>query len=109
MGGGWLRNKVVTVFGGSGFVGRYAVQRLAERGATIRVPTRRPELALHLKPMGAVGQIVLERWDAGSESDIERLLATADAAVNLIGVLFEPRRGDFDRLQARLPGAIGAA
>lgn len=104
-----MRNKVVTVFGGSGFVGRYVVQRLAERGATIRVPTRHPERALHLKPMGAVGQIVPQAWNAQVEGEVDRVLAGADAAVNLIGILFEPRAGDFDRLQARLPGAIGAA
>ena len=54
-----MRSKVVTVFGGSGFIGRYVVQRLAEHGAIIRVPSRRPERALFLKPMGAVGQINL--------------------------------------------------
>jgi NADH dehydrogenase len=104
-----MRSKVVTVFGGTGFVGRYVVQRLAERGATIRVPSRHPERALHLKPLGAVGQIVLQGWNVQAESEVERVLAGADAVVNLIGILFEPRAGDFDRLQARLPGAIGAA
>jgi uncharacterized protein YbjT (DUF2867 family) len=104
-----MRNQVVTVFGGSGFVGRYVVQRLAEQGAVIRVPTRRPERALFLKPLGAVGQINLERWNPSGEGEVERLLVGADAAVSLIGILFERAGGDFDRLQARLPGEIGAA
>lgn len=104
-----MRSKVVTVFGGSGFVGRYVVQRLAQQGAVIRVPTRRPEQAIHLQPLGNVGQIVLERWRPGTEGELDRVLDGAHAAINLIGILFEPRAGDFERLQARLPGAIGAA
>jgi uncharacterized protein YbjT (DUF2867 family) len=104
-----MRSKVVTVFGGSGFIGRYVVQRLAERGATIRVPTRHPERAVFLKPLGAVGQIVLETWNPGAAGSALRLLAGSDMAVNLIGILFEPRTGDFERLQGRLPGEIGAA
>ena len=104
-----MRSKVVTVFGGSGFIGRYVVQRLAEQGAIIRVPTRRPEQALFLKPLGAVGQINLEPWNPAGDGEAARLLVGADAAVSMIGILFERRGGDFDRLQARLPGEIGAA
>ena len=58
-----MHDAVVTVFGGSGFIGRHLIGRLAAKGATIRVPTRLPESAMFLKPMGAVGQIVLERFD----------------------------------------------
>lgn len=104
-----MRSKLVTVFGGSGFVGRYVVQRLAERGAIIRVPTRHPARAMFLKPLGAVGQINIEPWNPKAAGEVERLLAGADAAVSLIGILFESGRGDFERLQARLPGEIGAA
>ena len=104
-----MRSKVVTVFGGSGFIGRYVVQRLAEQGAIIRVPTRRPERALFLKPLGGVGQINPEPWNPSAEGEVERLLVGTDAAISLIGILFEGRGGDFDRLQGRLPGEIGAA
>jgi uncharacterized protein YbjT (DUF2867 family) len=106
-----MRDKVVTVFGGSGFVGRYVVQRLAGMGAVVRVPTRRPERALFLKPMGAVGQIVLEPWDPrGGEVELARHLAGATHAVNLIGILHESRSGGgFDEVQGRLPGRIVAA
>jgi NADH dehydrogenase len=104
-----MRSKVVTVFGGTGFIGRYVVKRLAERGATIRVPTRHPERGLFLKPLGAVGQIVLETWNPSVAGSARRLLAGSDMAVNLIGILFETRTGDFERLQGRLPGEIGAA
>ena len=52
-----MRNKVVTVFGGTGFVGRHVVRRLAKAGATVRVPSRRPGAASFLRPMGEVGQV----------------------------------------------------
>lgn len=102
-----MRGKVVTIFGGSGFIGKHLVRRLAAAGATIRIPTRNPQAALALKPMGDVGQIVPERW-SGEAADLAALVDGADFAVNLIGILFESRRGDFDRLQGDLPGRIGA-
>lgn len=104
-----MQDQVATVFGGSGFVGRYVVQRLAELGAVIRVPTRRPERALFLKPLGGIGQINIEPWNPSASGEVERLLAGSDHAISLVGILFESRKGDFDRLQARLPGEIGTA
>ncbi|MCS7266527.1 MAG: complex I NDUFA9 subunit family protein [Geminicoccaceae bacterium] len=103
-----MRDKVVTVFGGAGFIGRHLVRRLAARGAVIRVPTRSPEAAVHLLPMGEVGQIVLVRF-AEDEAAIRRLVAGAWAVVNLVGILFERRAGDFERVHAKLPETIARA
>lgn len=103
-----MRDKVVTVFGGAGFIGRHVVKRLAAKGATIRVATRSPETAGHLLPMGEVGQIVLARF-ADDDATIGSLVAGAWGVVNLIGILFERRAGDFERVQARLPGTIARA
>ncbi len=103
-----MREQVVTVFGGAGFIGRHLVRRLAARGATIRVATRRPATAGHLLPMGEVGQIVLARWTE-DEAGLASLVAGATAVVNLVGILFERRRGDFERVHAVLPGRIAAA
>lgn len=103
-----MRDKVVTVFGGAGFIGRHVVKRLAARGATIRVATRSPETAVHLLPMGEVGQIVLARF-ADDAATIGTLVSGAWGVVNLIGILFERRAGDFERVQARLPGTIAQA
>lgn len=104
-----MRNKVVTIFGGSGFIGRYVVQQLAEQRAVIRVPTRRVDQAVALKPLGAVGQIVTQPWNPRAEGEVERLLVGSHMAVNLIGILHEQRAGDFDRVHGELPGKIGAA
>lgn len=75
----------VTVFGGSGFVGRYIVKRLAARGTIVRAAVRNPENALFLKPMGAVGQVVPVPGDVRSEQSVRAAVRDADAVVNAVG------------------------
>ena len=103
-----MRDEIVTVFGGAGFIGRHLVRRLAARGATVRVATRSPNTAGHLLPMGEVGQIVLARF-VEDETAIRGLVEGASAVVNLLGILFERRRGDFERVHAALPERIASA
>ena len=97
---------VVTVFGGSGFIGRYVVKRLAEQGHVVRVAVRRPESAMFLKPMGAVGQIVPLAVSIGNEAMALRAIEGADWVINLVGILAEQRPGDFVRLQTEGPARI---
>ncbi len=97
---------VVTVFGGTGFIGRHVVRRLAQMGLAIRVPTRDQASVLPLRPMGEVGQIVGLDWDPADPSRFDSLIDGSDAVVNLIGILAERSEGDFQRLQAELPGEI---
>jgi uncharacterized protein YbjT (DUF2867 family) len=88
---------LVTVFGGSGFVGTQAVRALARKGWRIRVAVRNPASSVELKVMGDVGQIQPVRCDITNPEDVARALRGADAAVNLVGILFEtPGRG-FDK------------
>jgi NADH dehydrogenase len=100
---------VATVFGGSGFIGRYVVKRLAAAGHVVRVAVRDPEAALFLKPMGAVGQIVPLHAPVTDAPAIARAVEGADLVVNAVGILAERRPGDFQRIQAEGPGLIGAA
>ena len=79
--------RIVTVFGGSGFIGRYLVQRLARHGWIVRVAVRRPDRALFLKPMGAVGQITPIAASLRHEGSVAAAVAGADAVVNLVGIL----------------------
>jgi NADH dehydrogenase len=79
--------RIVTVFGGSGFIGRYLVQRLARRGWIVRVAVRRPDRALFLKPMGAVGQITPVAASLRHEGSVAAAVVGAEAAVNLVGIL----------------------
>jgi uncharacterized protein YbjT (DUF2867 family) len=101
-----VRNRLITVFGGTGFIGRHLVRRLAARGARVLVISRNPSRGHHLQPMGRVGQILVERVDLGSEQALGRALAGASGVVNLIGILYETRHQRFAEVQGALPGRI---
>lgn len=91
--------KLVTVFGGSGFLGRHVVRALAKRGYLVRVACRRPDLAGHLQPLGNVGQIQAIQANLRVRWSIDRAVAGADHVVNLVGILFETGRQSFDAVQ----------
>lgn len=88
--------RIITVFGGSGFVGRHVVRALAQRGWRIRVATRRPDLAFHLQPLGRVGQIQAVQANLRYPASLGAALRGADAAVNLVGILVEQGRQNFE-------------
>ena len=102
-----MRN-VATVFGGSGFLGRYVVQRLAAAGYITRVAVRDPESAMFLRPMGRVGQIVPMFASLGQDGTVAQAVDGAELVVNLVGILAERRPGDFHRIQAEGAGRIAA-
>ena len=97
----------VAVIGGSGFVGRATVERLARLGKRVIVLCRNSERAKFLKPMGDVGQITILAGDVSDRSILEKGIESADAVVNLIGILAEGGGQRFDRLQGELPELIG--
>jgi len=99
-------NTLVTVFGGSGFLGRHVVRALAQRGYRIRVAVRRPELAFHLQPLGAVGQIHAVQANLRYPSSVEAATRDAAVAVNLVGILFERSKQRFGAVMARGPESI---
>jgi uncharacterized protein YbjT (DUF2867 family) len=91
--------KLVTVFGGSGFVGRHVVRALARRGYRVRVAVRRPDLAGHLQPLGGVGQIVAVQANLRNRDSVDRAVIGADHVVNCVGILFESGRNTFGSVQ----------
>ncbi|WP_068085218.1 complex I NDUFA9 subunit family protein [Polycladidibacter stylochi] len=101
-----LEDKLVVVFGGSGFVGRHVVRALAKRGARIRVAVRRPDLATHLQPLGAAGQIMPIQANLRYRDSIARALEGADAVVNLVGILSESGKQTFEDVQAKALKAL---
>ncbi len=101
--------KVATVFGGTGFIGRYLVQRLARDGYSVRVPTRHAAEANRLRVSGVVGQVVPVRMSLKNDAAIERVVDGADWVINLVGILAENRKQKFSTLHAELPGRIAAA
>jgi NADH dehydrogenase len=97
----------VTVFGGSGFIGRYLVRRLAAEGWVVRVAVRDPIAAAFLKTCGNVGQVVPMRADITADDAIlETAIAGADAVINLVGILYESRRRTFQAIHADAPARL---
>lgn len=92
--------QLVTIFGGSGFVGRHLVRALAQRGWRVRVAVRRPDLAGHLQPLGIVGQVQAVQANVRNRASVAAAIAGADAVVNLVGVLSESGRNTFGAVQA---------
>lgn len=92
--------KLVTVFGGSGFIGRHVVRALARRGYLIRVATRRPELAGHLQPLGNVGQIQPVQANVRVRWSVDRAVEGADHVINLVGILHRSGAQTFSAVQA---------
>src|SRR5437660_8717048 len=98
---------LVTVFGGSGFLGRHVVRALAREGYRIRPAVRRPDLAGHLQPLGRVGQIHSVQANLRYPASVEAAVRDADVVINLVGILFERGRQRFEAVQAE--GAANVA
>jgi uncharacterized protein YbjT (DUF2867 family) len=95
-----LDNKaLVTIYGGSGFIGRHLVGALAKTGARMRVAVRRPELAGHLQPLGSVGQINAVQANVRYPDSLLAAARGADAVVNLVGILFPTGKQTFAAVQ----------
>lgn len=110
-----MRYRRVTVLGGAGFLGRYIVKRLAERGTVVAVVSRHASEAGYLKPMGDVGQIALVETGLADERRLAASMASADAVICSVGILYERGRQRFDLVHhqgparaARLAKAAGA-
>jgi uncharacterized protein YbjT (DUF2867 family) len=101
-----MRNRRTAVLGGSGFIGRYIVQRLAARGDVIPVGCRRAEEAKFLKPLGDVGQIATLNLTIGDERILPAFLAGNDALVNCVGILRESGSQTFDRVHHTGPARL---
>jgi uncharacterized protein YbjT (DUF2867 family) len=109
------QDTLVTVFGGSGFLGRNVVRALARRDYRIRVAVRRPELAGHLQPLGKVGQIHAVQTNLRYPASVAAAMRDSHVAINLVGILAEGGAQTFDAVQgkgaetvAQAASAVGA-
>jgi uncharacterized protein YbjT (DUF2867 family) len=100
---------LVTVFGGSGFLGRHVVRALAKRGYRIRVAVRRPELAFHLQPLGRVGQIHPVQANLRYPASVQAAMRDTGVVVNLVGILAASGSQTFDAVQARGADTVAKA
>ena len=103
-----MKNQLVTVFGGSGFLGRHTVRALARAGYRIKVATRHPNRAFFLRPLGTVGQIDFVKCDVADADAVAQALLGADAVVNLTGILFQSGQ-TFEDVQADGAANIASA
>lgn len=108
-------DRLITIYGGSGFLGRHVVRALAKRHYRIRVAVRRPDLANHLQPLGRVGQITAVQCNLRDAASVDMAARDADVVVNLVGILFESGKQRFNTIQrdgaervARAAAAHGA-
>src|SRR6202795_2729467 len=100
---------LVTVFGGSGFLGRSVVRALAKRDYRIRVAVRRPELAGHLQPLGKVGQIHAVQANLRYPDSVASAMRDSHVAINLVGILAESGAQTFDGVQGAGAGEVAKA
>ena len=99
-------SKLVTIIGGSGFVGRYIARRMAKEGWRVRVAVRRPNEALFVKPYGTPGQVEPVACNIRDDASVRSVLAGADAVVNCVGVLNGVGKNTFDAVQAEGAGRV---
>jgi uncharacterized protein YbjT (DUF2867 family) len=100
---------LVTVFGGSGFVGRSVVRALCKRDYRVRVAVRRPELAGHLQPLGKVGQIHAVQANLRYPASVDAAMRDSHVAINLVGILAQGGAQTFDAVQDKGAGAVARA
>src|SRR6201990_1391858 len=103
------QDTLVTIFGGSGFLGRAVVRALAKREYRLRVAVRRPELAGHLQPLGRVGQIHAVQANVRYPASVEAAMRDSHVAVNLVGILAKSGAQTFDAVQVRGAETIAKA
>ncbi|HBN23298.1 MAG TPA: complex I NDUFA9 subunit family protein [Holosporales bacterium] len=104
-----MRNKIITVFGGSGFLGRSVIQRLAQQGARVRVAVRNTDHANHLRVYGDVGQIMPVQVTLSDAENIEAVCKNSHAVINLLGILYEKGTSTFEAVHVKAIEDIAVA
>ena len=90
-----IRNLKVTVFGGTGFLGRHLIKHLCDNECIVKVPTRNVAKGYFLQPLGDVGQINLIKFNLNDKIKLKNIIKNSDIVINLIGILYEKKKNDF--------------
>jgi len=101
-----MARRIVTIFGGSGFIGRNLVKALADNGDIVRIAVRDAEKAMFLKPAGEIGQIVLWATDITKPDQVASAVSGADVVINSVGVLYESGRSTFKAIHTEAAASI---
>ena len=96
-----MAQQLITIFGGAGFVGTTLVEHLAKTGVRIRVAVRRPNSAMHVKPLGDVGQVQVMQANLRDEDSVRAAIKGSDAVINLVGILSESGAQKFKAVHAK--------
>lgn len=96
-----MESKLITIFGGSGFIGSYIVEELAKTGAIIQIVCRDPNSALHLKTAGPIGKIILTQGNIRDEESVKKAVKGSYAVINAVGILYESRKQYFASIHAQ--------
>jgi len=101
-----MKQKIATIFGASGFIGRHLLRSLAEKDFRIVVATRSPYLNGHLKPLGNPGQIDLEKVNIYDQENLKNLVRNSNIVINLVGILNENRKQKFFNIHEKFPNLL---
>ena len=104
-----MNNEVVTIFGGSGFVGRQLVRSLASKGALVKIAVRNPNRAKFLQPLGDVGQITFVKANILNQDLINRIIEESDHVINLVGTFSSRGKENFNSIHVKSPKYISEA
>lgn len=104
-----MEQKLITIFGGSGFIGSYIVKELAKTGASIQIVSRDPQAALPLKPAGPLGQIILTQGNIHNEQSLQQIVQGSFAVINATGILYETGKQRFAAIHAQGPEQLAKA
>ena len=101
-----MKQKIATIFGASGFIGRHLIRRLTKKGFRIIAATRSPYLHGYLKPLGNPGQIDLEKVNLFDKENLRTLIKNSDVVINLVGILYETKKQKFEDIHAKFPDLL---
>ena len=101
-----MKQKIATIFGASGFIGRHLIRRLTKKDFQIIAATRSPYLHGYLKPLGNPGQIDLEKVNLFDEERLRTLIKSSDVVINLVGILYETKKQKFEDIHVKFPDLL---
>ena len=101
-----MKQKIATIFGASGFIGRHLIRRLTKKDFRIVAATRSPYLHGYLKPLGNPGQIDLEKVNLFDKERLRTLIKNSDVVINLVGILYETKKQKFEDIHAKFPDLL---
>ena len=103
-----MNQKIATVFGGSGFIGRHLIRRLTKLDYRIIIATRSPYLSGFLKPLGGSGEVELIKTNIYDLENIKKVVQNSNIVINLVGILYENKKQKFNYIHSEFPKILSS-